>query len=434
MKFLKKIIKEEIRRLLNETGSVILQKGSSGKKVIQLQQLLKALGYGKLLGPQGVDGKFGNNTQAAVKDFQEDNDISRTDGVVDEETMQKLTKKYGEMFLKGATAFTMLDAGNVAAQTQKQKQLAPTQCQQISGTEEQKQNYKRISLNFIKADMPLRSACEMAFIKIRPQYAGKAFFIVDTKDKVIFLYDKDNNYVAKSGIVSGKNAQSQNEEMIANALKSGFDIMKEKGYEFNKKDNSYYKDGKKIDSETAYWEYLRGIDKMKTRFIPKGVYNIAYSHKDKHEVGADTGDNAFRLRLGDKILNQAIHGFFKDQKRFEWFAQAKKKYDMDSNNPAIKKEYLDFIRSNVGKFQGGYGSFGCINVSLEFLIKMRPYAIGANVFVLGEQNENYLVQNSKDFFEKSYQTEDIQQYASAYPAKLEINIPQQPGQEQKAYV
>ena len=50
----------------------LLKKGSTGEAVEQLQKALKDLGYD----PGAVDGKFGANTEAAVKSFQNANGIA----------------------------------------------------------------------------------------------------------------------------------------------------------------------------------------------------------------------------------------------------------------------------------------------------------------------------------------------------------------------
>ena len=55
----------------------LLKKGSTGEAVEQLQKALKDLGYD----PGAVDGKFGANTEAAVKSFQNANGIA-VDGIV----------------------------------------------------------------------------------------------------------------------------------------------------------------------------------------------------------------------------------------------------------------------------------------------------------------------------------------------------------------
>lgn len=49
-------------------GSCLLQNGSSGTDVAEMQKMLMQLGYD--VGSTGADGKFGKNTEAAVKAFQ----------------------------------------------------------------------------------------------------------------------------------------------------------------------------------------------------------------------------------------------------------------------------------------------------------------------------------------------------------------------------
>jgi hypothetical protein len=60
--------------------------GSTGSKVTELQRDLTELGYGELLGPPGIDGKFGPYTEGAVKQFQIDNGLKGKDGVAGPET------------------------------------------------------------------------------------------------------------------------------------------------------------------------------------------------------------------------------------------------------------------------------------------------------------------------------------------------------------
>ena len=56
-------------------NSPTLQLGFTGAKVAELQRLLVQLGYGSMLGRGGIDGKFGTDTQNAVKKFQQDNGL-----------------------------------------------------------------------------------------------------------------------------------------------------------------------------------------------------------------------------------------------------------------------------------------------------------------------------------------------------------------------
>lgn len=72
----------------NGDNSELLAKGSSGKGVEELQQMLLDKGYE--LPEKGVDGLYGPETADAVKKFQEDNNL-KVDGVVGIETSTSLT-------------------------------------------------------------------------------------------------------------------------------------------------------------------------------------------------------------------------------------------------------------------------------------------------------------------------------------------------------
>ena len=67
----------------------VLTKGSTGKQVKALQHLLMAYGY--KLPKYGADGSFGNETLAAVKQYQKDNGLT-VDGSAGKQT---LTSLYG---------------------------------------------------------------------------------------------------------------------------------------------------------------------------------------------------------------------------------------------------------------------------------------------------------------------------------------------------
>lgn len=65
-----------------------LRKGDAGASVTAMQQLLTAKSYST----KGIDGKFGANTDRALRDYKEDNDLS-ADGVCDQETWSALLTK-----------------------------------------------------------------------------------------------------------------------------------------------------------------------------------------------------------------------------------------------------------------------------------------------------------------------------------------------------
>lgn len=63
-------------------------------KIKELQRYLKYIGYG----PGAIDGKIGNNTRRAVKEFQK-NCVLKENGCVDKKTWEKLRKVYKDNFL-----------------------------------------------------------------------------------------------------------------------------------------------------------------------------------------------------------------------------------------------------------------------------------------------------------------------------------------------
>jgi N-acetylmuramoyl-L-alanine amidase len=77
----------------------LMEKNSSGGNVTDLQRRLKLLGYN--LGHRGIDGIFGQQTEDAVKKFQQDRSLV-VSGVVDQETWNELVDagyKIGDRFL-----------------------------------------------------------------------------------------------------------------------------------------------------------------------------------------------------------------------------------------------------------------------------------------------------------------------------------------------
>lgn len=85
---------------------MLLKKGMKGEEVKTLQMILKLKGYD--IGPDGVDGVFGDSTEKAVKEFQEDHKLE-PDGVVGPATQEALhhdysgNTDYGELLKVGSS-------------------------------------------------------------------------------------------------------------------------------------------------------------------------------------------------------------------------------------------------------------------------------------------------------------------------------------------
>lgn len=80
---------EEVVTVTNNVN--ILQVGAKGNVVVEMQKRLIALGYD--VGPDGADGEFGENTEAALKRYQRDNNLMEF-GYMGPETFQLLKGVY----------------------------------------------------------------------------------------------------------------------------------------------------------------------------------------------------------------------------------------------------------------------------------------------------------------------------------------------------
>ena len=119
--------------------------------------------------------------------------------------------------------------------------------------------------------------------------------------------------------------------------------------------------------------------------------------------------------LDGKKIGQAIHGFYNEPPRVQALQRLKSKMGKSFNpeNPNVPQEFIDEVTKylNTTKYNKSYG---CINVPVDFLEKAKPYAKQKPmVFIIGETENNYLVNNSDDFFNKMGEGENC-----VNPAKL----------------
>lgn len=84
-----------------ESTIVTLKKKDKGERITKLQEDLNSLGYNL-----DIDGQFGSETQAAVKEFQKENNLV-VDGSVGPVTQAKLTEKLTEV----SSSYVVLQVG-----------------------------------------------------------------------------------------------------------------------------------------------------------------------------------------------------------------------------------------------------------------------------------------------------------------------------------
>ena len=259
-------------------------------------------------------------------------------------------------------------------------------------------SYQSEAGKLISIGIPTRTACEISFIKIRPKFSGKSFFVIDTLQNLIYLFDSNGKFVAKSQTLDGNDDQSQDTKKIAQALWTWQEQVEKMGFKWDPSKEKYLdKTGKNRNYNTQ--DVYNQIDKNNTRFFPKGIYSISGLRTDKEYAGGE--NNLFKLQtLDGKQIAQAIHGFYDEPPRVAALEQLKKVMGTKATSPKVPQEFIDLVSkySNTSQFNKSYG---CINVPVDFLKIARPYAKkGTMVFVIGETKNNYLVQNSEEFFDK----------------------------------
>lgn len=243
------------------------------------------------------------------------------------------------------------------------------------------------------AKFPQRISCQMALNQIRPGYKDKNLIVVDTLQKVLYVFDKFGNFIDKTVIISGADKQSLDPQLIAKSLLSWEDQAKSLGFEW--KQGKGYVDvtgkNRKYDSELVYSD----TKKSKTRFLPKGIFTTGGNLKSDKEY-AGSKDNLLTLIKNNKEISQAIHGYYVEQPRTEALNLAKQLLN-DPTNPSLTDNFIKAV--SAGKINLSQ-SYGCINLPQEFLPTLRNYLTNSYVFNIGETGDNYLVNNTNTYFDK----------------------------------
>ncbi len=278
-------------------------------------------------------------------------------------------------------------------------------------------NYQTEAAKLIANGIPTRTSCEISFIKLRPKFSNKSFFVFDGSQNLIYLFDKTGNFVAKSYVLDGADAQSQDTKKIAQALWTWQQQVESLGFKWDPKMQKYLDNTNKNRTYSNDLIY-NTIDKNETRFFPKGVYSIAGLSTDNEYAGGQ--DNIFRVEtLDGKKIAQAIHGFYNEAPRVAALEELKNKMGKSASpkSAAVPQEFLNMVEKykSTQKFNKSYG---CVNVPTDFLKIAKPYAVGAMLFVIGETQNNYLVQTADTFFQKMGNAENC-----SNPKSLGMEIP-----------
>ena len=243
-----------------------------------------------------------------------------------------------------------------------------------------------------------RASCQISLIMIRPDSNQKNIFIIDSKEQLIYLFNKDKKFVAKDVIISGVNEQTDDIEIIAKSLLDWNQRVKKLGFSW---DGQNYNDttgkNRKFDPQLVYQD----IKSEKSAFLPKGMYTSS-SKMNSFPQYTGVKNNLLSLVKDDKsTYMQAIHGFLPNQERTQVMNKAKEVLSKPED-PNVSKEFLSLVTGGKLNFKQ---SSSCINVTEDFLKYIREYGPNSYVFSIGETEDNYLVKNGTNYFDKVMNSE-----------------------------
>jgi len=242
--------------------------------------------------------------------------------------------------------------------------------------------------SLLKKGMPKRITEQYVLIMENQKNKQKSFFIVDTRENLIFFFDKNGNFIAKSPTIDGFDKQSKNPKVIKETLKSWSVRCKEIGFKWDCKKRTY------IDTTNKNRIYTDGIvfnylAIKNYRYFPKGIYNIPNKYFSPNYIGDK--DNVYSTETIDGIeLSKAIHGVYQSTYRLKNIKILEKNIGSNFNNMYVSENYRKLVLTNHNNSMFN-NSYGCINVPSEFLKLTNDKAVGSLLFVIGEDEYDYLI-------------------------------------------
>ena len=223
------------------------------------------------------------------------------------------------------------------------------------------------SIQYKSAGIPDRTSCQIAFVKLRPQFIGKKIIITDSKNQLIYLFDENSKFVAKDPLLSGRSKQITSQKEIADMT---YDEKKE-----------YLKNT--LNREPTNDEIMNIAS-----FLNPGVYQTGISVSNPSYDGSGTNLNYLTKVSDDKIVGPAVHGVKPTKERLLALKTATSKIGSKSEEPNVNKTYI----KNVDDYNLELSS-GCLNLNKDFIDKYSLTIENSFLFNISEDQENYYVNN-----------------------------------------
>jgi hypothetical protein len=235
-------------------------------------------------------------------------------------------------------------------------------------------------LTFIKERLPW-------WKKILGANTEKPFFIYDPKYNLLFLFNSDFSLIKSTSVVDGKDAQKDVEPFHPEdwCKASNLDIQP-------------YICTNKGSKQKQFPSYA-SLNNIAVKFIPKGIYTINALVKNSGYSGK--GKNVYSLKdASGKQMSAAIHGIPKMEKRLIASKNLESLLQSEKNNNRVPQEYMDAVDTIISSANMSYG---CIGIPASFVENPKvidAVKVGVPVYVMGENNKGYLVQNSSNYFDE----------------------------------
>ena len=217
------------------------------------------------------------------------------------------------------------------------------------------------------AGIPDRTACQISFVKIRPQFAGKKIIVTDSLNQLIYLFDENSNFVAKDPLITGRSSQVSSQKEIADMT---------------------YDEKKEYLKNTLKREPTNDEVMNLASFLNPGAYKTGSAVTEPSYAGSGKNISYLSKVSDDKLVGPAIHGVKPTKNRLMALLSAKSKVGTSSEQPNVKNDYMkDYDKSSLEL------SSGCLNLSKDFIDKYALTIENSFLFNISEDQENYYVKN-----------------------------------------
>jgi hypothetical protein len=242
--------------------------------------------------------------------------------------------------------------------------------------------------SLLKLGMPERITEQYIIIRKSEKSVNKSFFIADTRENLIYFFDKKGNFVAKAPTIDGFDPQSIDKKFLDEAFKSWSEHAADIGFKYSLASKKY----EDVWGKNRIYKHKLVYDqiaKEKGRFFPKGIYIIPSVYKNTDFVGNCKNTYNVKNEQG-KDLALAIHGLYKSQFRINTMKEMIALIKTDFKEISAPKGYREKMAKNLRSYTYN-NSYGCINVPEGFLLLTENLATGSLLIVLGEEEKDYLV-------------------------------------------